>query len=120
MNRCPRPAASALLLAVVAAAVALPCAAGRVKEYGGGTQLHGLAINPTSGTPFFTGFDDSLGFWANGAGSGVVSGATDLGPTDTNGRGDVHVRDLTAGTTTLVSAAQARRAPAHDSSAARS
>lgn len=48
--------------------------------------------------------DGSVGLTPDGTKVVFVSSAGDLGPTDTNGVDDVYIRDLTTGTTSLVSA----------------
>jgi Tol biopolymer transport system component len=59
------------------------------------TGSTGTNANETSYSPRFSPDGTAIAF---------NSRATNLGPTDTNGRTDVYLRDLTAGTTTLVSA----------------
>jgi Tol biopolymer transport system component len=64
-----------------------------------------LVSRNAAGTDSATGHsgDGPLSFTPDGTKVVFVTSAGDLGPTDTNGRADVYIRDLTTGTATLVS-----------------
>jgi uncharacterized repeat protein (TIGR01451 family) len=62
-----------------------------------------LVSGNASGTGGSTGYPSAVVFSPDGTKIAFVTDASDLGPSDTNDQQDVYLRDLVAGTTTLVS-----------------
>ena len=92
-------------ISFIAAAAAAFCLGGIAGPPLGGSEARAaelVSVND-SGTDSGNGFSTTPFLSADGTKVVFVSAASDLGPTDTNGTRDVFVRDLTTGTTTLVS-----------------